>query len=663
MILILLAALFGAAQEAIVVYEGATTNNFVEKHPGSSYTWEVYISFSPDIKAPPYDYEIIGSANLDIIQIRWLNSGLYFLKVTETDLKGCENLKVNPVNVISNTRTIGFLTTFGSSCFKPEGNGFKIPLITKDNDGKPLSAEYFPLVVEFKINEAGYSQEVTFNNQAVQIPGNWLNTDAQTNFIANVEIVAAKDFNNEDLPPDTNMKTHIRTILALPQIEFENLSAIAEQGSLVSHKIKMVTGNPENSVYSWRLNPLNGSTTDLSSKNSPTETILWDGLPGFYTLFVNVSDGNGCLSETISQQIQIVEPSGFSLSAGRDTTIGSCEPYQLQALVEQQPGISFTYLWTPADNLDHPDIPNPVFTPGKTTTFKLTVTSNKGVSISDSVKIVVAELMANAGNEVYMEQNSSTILNGTNSSGNELQFKWSTFNGKIDSGENTANPIVSGFGTYFLELTDNFGCTATDSVTVNRLTHAPVANDDYDTTRFRTEVKIPVLNNDSDKENSIVPSTLSISMSPVNGTAYVDFDDYSIHYRPNESFSGTDNFEYRICNTYNECDKANVYVLVTDFKFLIPNAFSPNGDGINDYFEITGIEYYEGNSITIINRWGNKVYEAQNYGINTSPKYWDGKANTGVRIGNEELPTGTYYYILELGNGEKSIGGSIYLDR
>src|SRR5690606_25001991 len=167
----------------------------------------------------------------------------------------------------------------------------------------------------------------------------------------------------------------------------------------------------------------------------------------------------------------------------------------------------------------------------------------KGVSISDSVKIVVAELMANAGNDIYMEQNSSTILNGTNSSGNNIQFKWSTFDGKIDSGENTANPIVSGFGTYNLELTDNFGCTATDSVTVNRLTHAPVANDDYDTTRFRTEVKIPVLNNDSDKDNSIVPSTLTISMSPVNGTAYVDFDDYSIHYRPNESFSGTDNFE------------------------------------------------------------------------------------------------------------------------
>jgi gliding motility-associated-like protein len=425
----------------------------------------------------------------------------------------------------------------------------------------------------------------------------------------------------------------------------------------------LTTGNPDNSVYSWSLNPKNGSSTDLSSETSSSETILWDGIPGFYTLSVSVFDGNGCVSETINQQIQIIEPSGFSVNAGRDTTIGSCDTYQLFSSVEQQPDETYTYRWEPAENLNNPEIPNPVFTPESTTIYIVTVTNNKGISVSDSVIIVVADLLANAGNEVYMEQNSSVILDGTSSIGADLQFKWTTFNGKIDSGEYSANPIVSGFGTYYLEITDSFGCTANDSVNVYRLTHAPVANDDYDTTRYLTEVKIPVLNNDTDKDNSIVPSTLSISMSPVNGTAYVDFDDYSIHYRPNESFSGTDNFEYQICNTYNECDRANVFVLVTDFKFLVPNAFSPNGDGINDYFEITGIEFYEGNSITIINRWGNKVYEAKNYGISTTPKYWDGKANTGVRIGNEELPTGTYYYILELGNGEKSIGGSIYLDR
>ena len=662
-IFIFQAALYGAAQVDIVIYEGATTNNFVEKHPGSSYAWGVYSSFSPTIEAPPDDYEIIGPANMDNIRIRWLNAGIYYLKITETDMTGCENLKVSPVKVISSTRTIGFLTTYAGSCFNPEGNGFKIPLITKDNDGKSLIAEYFPLVVEFIINNVGYSQEVTFDNQVIQIPNNWLNSYSQSKFNANVEIIAARDFNNEDLLPDANMKTHVREILALPHIEFENLISIVEQGALVTHKIKMVTGNPENSVYSWKLDQINGSTTDLCLNTSGIATVKWDGQPGLYNLIVNVSDGNGCVSETITQQIQIAEPSAFVVNAGRDTTLGSCDTYQLQALVEQQPGISYTYNWQPADNLDNPDIPNPIFTPGNTTTFVVKVTNKKGVSVTDTINIAVTNLIANAGNDIYMEQNETVILDGSNSGGEGLQYQWFTFSGKIESGKNSANPIVSEPGAYYLEITDAFGCTATDSVKVNILTHAPVANDDYDTTRYRTEIKIQVLNNDSDKDNSIVPSTLTISTSPVNGTAYVDFDDYTLHYRPNKSFSGTDNFEYKICNIYNECDRANVYVLVTDFKFLVPNAFSPNGDGINDYFEILGIENYEGNSLTIINRWGNKVYEAKNYGISTTPKFWDGKANSGIRIGNEELPTGTYYYILELGNGEKSIGGSIYLDR
>lgn len=416
-------------------------------------------------------------------------------------------------------------------------------------------------------------------------------------------------------------------------------------------------------TYSWWYFDSSGDTTYFSSTSNKTEEVLWD-TEGNYQLFAQATDNNNCLSEKISKYFMVIEkPNEFVINAGRDTTIGICKPYQLQASVEQQPGLTYTYLWKPASNLDDPAKPNPVFTPGSTTTFEVTVTNSNGISVSDNVEITVSEIMAEAGDDVYMVQGSTTLLDGSASIGRKLQYLWTTIDGKIESGENTANPIASGFGTYYLDITDTFNCIATDSVKVIRIMHAPIANDDYDTTRYVTEVKIPVLNNDTDEENSIVPSTLTITMTPVNGTAYVDFDDYTVHYRPNEGFSGTDNFEYQICNTYNKCDRANVFVMVSDFKFIIPNAFSPNGDGINDYFEILGIEYYEGNTITIINRWGNKVYEAKNYGISTTPTFWDGKPNTGVRIGDDELPTGTYYYVLDLGNGEKPIGGSIYLDR
>ncbi len=663
MIFIFLAALFGAAQEAIVVFEGATTNHFVANHSGSTYKWGVYINFSPDKESPPDDYEIIGSAGEDKIKIKWLSKGIFYLKVTETDMKGCENLKVLPVSVVSNNRSVGFLTSVSSNCFDTEGNGYSIPIITSGENGQPLTSDFFPLVVEFSLNGFGYSQQIFYNNQSIQINDDWLSFGSPNDFIANVEITAARDVKNDDIPPDINMKTHVRTILALPQIEFETTDEAIEQNSEVTHKVKMSSGKNENSVYKWSLNPETGTTTVLSELNGSSANILWNGPPGNYSLQVQVTDGNGCLSETISQQVQILEPSGFTVNAGHDTIIGGCKPYQLQVKVDEQPGITYSYLWKPAANLNNAAIPNPVFTPGTTTAFVVTATNSKGVSAMDTVNIEVSDLMANAGDDIFIMSNTTAILDGTGSIGKNLVYQWITTAGKIESGANTPNPVVSSFGAYFLKVTDESGCTDTDTIDVYRLTQAPMAYDDYDTTSYRSETIIPVLSNDTDPQNSINPASLKITLTPLNGTAYVDYDNYNIHYRPNEGFSGNEIFEYEICNTDNLCDIAKVFVLVTEFELRIPNAFSPNGDGINDFFEIIGIGQYEGNSITIINRWGHKVYEAKNYGIDTYPVYWDGFANTGSTFLGDELPSGTYYYSLDLGNGTKPIAGSIYLDR
>lgn len=448
-----------------------------------------------------------------------------------------------------------------------------------------------------------------------------------------------------------------------PAIEFITAEVLVEQGNSFTHEVNLTNGNPLNAVYHWSVEPTGGTTTDLNQFSGSSASILWNGSPGGYTLYVSVTDGNGCASDTISQHVEVTEPSDFYLSAGRDTTIGNCQPYLLQAEIQQEPGVTYSYLWSPALNLDNPSLANPLFTPGSTATFVVAVTSSEGDVATDSVKITVSEVFADAGADIIMAQGLTAMLDGTGSSGEKITYQWTTISGMIESGANTAKPVVSGFGDYYLLITDNFGCTDRDTVNVSRLTQAPVAVDDYDTTSFQRELIIDVLANDTDAGNSINPSSLIISNPPNNGTAYVDFDKYVVHYRPDKGFKGTDVFEYRICNINNQCDEASVFVLVTDFNFMIPNAFSPNGDGINDYFEILGIEFYENNTISIINRWGNKVYEARGYGISSNPVFWDGKSNTGFRIGNEELPTGTYYYILDLGDGQKPISGSIYLDR
>ena len=90
----------------------------------------------------------------------------------------------------------------------------------------------------------------------------------------------------------------------------------------------------------------------------------------------------------------------------------------------------------------------------------------------------------------------------------------------------------------------------------------------------------------------------------------------------------------------------------------IPEGFSPNGDLVNDNFVIKGIENYPNNTFVIFNRWGDKVYEAHPYN-NT----WDGTATEGLRVGGNQLPIGTYFYVLDLGDGSPVYKGTIYLNR
>jgi gliding motility-associated-like protein/uncharacterized repeat protein (TIGR01451 family) len=105
----------------------------------------------------------------------------------------------------------------------------------------------------------------------------------------------------------------------------------------------------------------------------------------------------------------------------------------------------------------------------------------------------------------------------------------------------------------------------------------------------------------------------------------------------------------------NSIDSALVEV-ITDVE--IPEGFSPNGDGINENFIILGIEAYPNNQILILNRWGNKVFDAKPYN-----NEWSGKNMYGIGVGGDDLPEGTYFYILDLGNGSKPIKGYIYLKR
>ncbi|MDH3795856.1 MAG: gliding motility-associated C-terminal domain-containing protein, partial [Flavobacteriaceae bacterium] len=84
------------------------------------------------------------------------------------------------------------------------------------------------------------------------------------------------------------------------------------------------------------------------------------------------------------------------------------------------------------------------------------------------------------------------------------------------------------------------------------------------------------------------------------------------------------------------------------------NQFSPNGDGTNDRLRINCLELYPNNSIEIFNRYGSLVFDAKNM---TPDNTWDGTRN------NKEVPDGTYFYILDLGDGSEIQKGWIQIIR
>ncbi|MBK8362286.1 MAG: gliding motility-associated C-terminal domain-containing protein [Bacteroidetes bacterium] len=74
----------------------------------------------------------------------------------------------------------------------------------------------------------------------------------------------------------------------------------------------------------------------------------------------------------------------------------------------------------------------------------------------------------------------------------------------------------------------------------------------------------------------------------------------------------------------------------------IPNVFTPNGDNVNDFYEMKSLCYFEQFRIIIFNRWGKKMYESNNPGFK-----WDGRTEGGT-----EASEGVYYWIMDTRSGQ-----------
>lgn len=298
----------------------------------------------------------------------------------------------------------------------------------------------------------------------------------------------------------------------------------------------------------------------------------------------------------------------------------------------------YTYSWSPTNFLSSSTTANPICTPLSYVTYTLTVTDDTGAVATD---IVVAQLYyidnINAGNDTSICENSFALLGGDlNVTGAGVTYSWlpTTYLDNNTLPRPTSTPLVS--TTY--TLTASFsGCPPkTDAVTVT-IIPTPVIDAGPDVTIQQGQL-------------ATLTATGGFFYSwwaPVGGTTTITYP-----YTANPDVEPTITTVYYLygADNSNKCpnyDSVTVTVTKND-EMVFYNTFTPNGDGINDTWYIGNVYKHPNNKLEIYNRNGKLVYKKNGY-----DNSWDGKAF------GQELPRGTYFYTMDLGDGEGTKHGTV----
>lgn len=215
-----------------------------------------------------------------------------------------------------------------------------------------------------------------------------------------------------------------------------------------------------------------------------------------------------------------------------------------------------------------------------------------------------------------------------------VTYQWS-------HGPSTAEVSGLSGGVYNVLVTDIYGCTIALEVIINE----------------PDELIIELSSPDLGGGFNVAPYGAS------NGTIFTDvfggtspYDFIWTNGSSDQNQFGLTSNEYTVLVTdANGCPASASIYLEQPMVLEMPQGISPNNDGKNDYFVVRGIDAYPTNEITIYNRWGNVVYQMNNYA-----NEWDGSNAKG-----EPLPDGTYFVVLHVTNddGTKTLTGYVDLRR
>ena len=366
---------------------------------------------------------------------------------------------------------------------------------------------------------------------------------------------------------------------------------------------------------------------------SPVQMSVSDGTSFIWSPVIGLSDPQipNPVARPLTTTKYIVTGIGESRCASSDTVIITVLP-QPDAIVSNDTAVcksavvqlsasgGVSYEWFPSSLLNDATTPNPVATTSSSTSFTVNVTGVNGCVKTDTVNVDVRTYpdFKTSGNQAVCEGEQVVL-----SASGGTSYQWIPAAQVSDPNAATTNATLTGPSTSFSVHISEHVCN-------------------YDTTIAMTILRNPLPEISIIKSNDINCATPTAQLEATGADSYFwtpfVYLDNATSPRPVAALDTTTTFSVTGFTNAGCSATASVTVKVENSgipRFVLPNAFSPNGDGKNDCFGIRRWGSAKIQQFTIYNRWGQPVYRTGN-----PADCWDGK------VGGVLQAAGGYIYII-----------------
>lgn len=336
----------------------------------------------------------------------------------------------------------------------------------------------------------------------------------------------------------------------------------------------------------------------------------------------------------------VVNPLPFA-NAGTDKTTCKNQPVVIGGLPTGPDSCLFS--WIPATYLDNPGIGNPLATVNSQTDFILTVTDTNSLCNNTDTTLINVFYVNASPDTTLCADNAVQIFVYPQSGSGGYQYDWEPSSGLSDTA--ISNPVVlpGSDATYLAIVTDTIlGCTDSAVVDISVLP-APSAD-------FTFTLEASCVGAIAEFENKSVEAESYLWIFGDNNTSTKENPEHLFLY--NQMMDVT-----LVAINSSGCDDSssvtrNIKSFDDYFNITVPNVFTPDGDGKNDWFEIRfDNKLQECTDVKIFNRWGEMIFSSSG-----NQHSWSGRTFAG-----EAAPNGTYFYVFDI-NG-KEFKGTVTLIR